>query len=174
MKSVGLAAAVLAIAEICHEANRAFCRTLGDNSQLPWNQAPEWQKESAKLGVEFRLQHPEAPASEMHNSWLRTKQNDGWVYGETKDPVAKTHPCIVPFEKLSLEQQTKDHLFSAVVDALRPMAQRVIDASKCDQAEPVPNGTQETNGTDGNLPEPPTVTPGEPTNEAPAPVQSPS
>jgi hypothetical protein len=44
--------------------------------------------------------------------------NEGWVYGETKDPVAKTHPCLVAYNDLPIEQQVKDHLFRAVVKAL--------------------------------------------------------
>lgn len=35
--------------------------------------------------------------------------------GKKKNPEKKTHPCIVPFEKLPKEQQTKDVLFMAVV-----------------------------------------------------------
>jgi hypothetical protein len=29
------------IAKVCHETNRAYCETLGDNSQPPWEEAPE-------------------------------------------------------------------------------------------------------------------------------------
>ncbi len=32
------------IAKVCHEANRAYCQTIGDNSQLAWEQAEEWQQ----------------------------------------------------------------------------------------------------------------------------------
>ncbi len=32
------------IAKTCHEVNRAYCIGTGDLSQLPWDQAPEWQK----------------------------------------------------------------------------------------------------------------------------------
>lgn len=49
------------IAKICHEANRAYCQALGDNSQVPWGEAPDWQKQSAVKGVEFHLSNPEAP-----------------------------------------------------------------------------------------------------------------
>jgi hypothetical protein len=36
------------VARVCHEANRAYCQTLGDNSQPAWDDAPEWQKDSAR------------------------------------------------------------------------------------------------------------------------------
>lgn len=44
------------IASVCHEANRAYCRTLGDFSQGPWISAPDWQKQSAIAGVKLHLE----------------------------------------------------------------------------------------------------------------------
>lgn len=35
------------IAKVCHEANRGYCKALGDDSQLPWDEAPQWAKTSA-------------------------------------------------------------------------------------------------------------------------------
>lgn len=108
------------IATICHEANASLCNTINDNSQTPWDEAPEWQRESAIKGVEFHLANPNASASASHDSWLQEKSKMGWVYGEVKDADAKTHPCIVPFEQLPPEQQAKDHLFRGIVHALAP------------------------------------------------------
>lgn len=53
------------------------------------------------------------------NAWMDDKLKDGWMYGETKDPEAKTHPCLVPFKELPIFQQKKDALFCAIVDALK-------------------------------------------------------
>ena len=102
------------LARVCHEANRAYCQTLGDNSQPTWEDAPQWQVDSAVRGVEFHLENPEAGPSGSHENWLREKEIDGWVYGVTKDPDAKTHPCMVPYGDLSAEQRFKDHLFTAI------------------------------------------------------------
>jgi hypothetical protein len=106
------------IARVCHEANRAYCLMLGDDSQKPWDEAPDWQRDSAKKGVMFNFASPNAPASASHESWLEEKTAAGWVYGEVKDAEAKTHPCCVPFDQLPKEQQAKDHLFKAIVAAL--------------------------------------------------------
>lgn len=108
------------IAKICHEANRALCETLGDHSQPTWEGAPDWQKDSAIQGVHFHLDNPDAPASASHESWLAVKEHAGWKYGATKDPEKKEHPCMVAFNDLPVEQQAKDHLFKAIVGALRP------------------------------------------------------
>lgn len=100
----------------CHEANRIYCETLGDFSQLPWRDAPAWQRESAIAGARAVALDPDRKAADSHASWLAHKIKDGWVYGEVKDPDASppTHPCMVPFEDLSPEQQMKDHLFLVV------------------------------------------------------------
>jgi uncharacterized protein RhaS with RHS repeats len=108
------------IARICHEANASLCNSIGDHSQTSWDEAPDWQRESAIKGVQFHVANPDASASASHDSWLREKVETGWVYGEVKDANAKTHPCIVPFEQLPPEQQAKDHLFRGIVHALAP------------------------------------------------------
>lgn len=107
-----------AIARVCHEANRAYCATLGDNSQKPWDEAPDWQKESAVNGVLFHLKNPGAPPSASHDNWMKEKVESGWVYGEVKDENAKTHPCIVPYHELPVPQQLKDSLFISIVRVL--------------------------------------------------------
>ena len=109
------------IAKVCHEANRALCAGLGDNSQLPWEDAPQWQRDSAVNGVRFNMENPDAPASASHDSWLEEKRVNGWSWGLEKDAELKTHPCYVPYEELPKEQQAKDHLFKATVAALAPL-----------------------------------------------------
>ena len=106
------------IAKVCHEANKAYCQSIGDDSQPAWEDAPEWQKKSAIEGVKFNIANPTAPASASHDSWLAVKKADGWKYGPVKDPENKEHPCYVPYEELPVEQQKKDALFKAVVAAL--------------------------------------------------------
>jgi hypothetical protein len=107
------------IAEVCHEINRAYCQSIGDNSQPSWADAPEWQKQSATNGVKFHIANPGSPPSRSHEEWLKEKANTGWKYGPVKDPEKKEHPCFVPYDQLPREQQIKDKLFIAVVEALR-------------------------------------------------------
>jgi hypothetical protein len=109
---------VSAIASICHEANRRYCATIGDHSQVPWEDAPEWQRASAIKGVEHAIENPNAPPSASHDCWLEEKSATGWKYGPVKDPEKKEHPCFVPYQELPVEQRRKDALFQAVVRAL--------------------------------------------------------
>lgn len=106
------------IAIVCHEANRAYCQTIGDSSQRPWNEAPAWQRTSAIKGVAFTVANPAVPPSGSHDSWLKEKSDTGWKYGPVKDESKKEHPCFVPYEELPIEQRRKDALFRAVVRAL--------------------------------------------------------
>ena len=110
------------IAKVCHEANRAYCEGLGDTSQPSWEDAPAWQRESAIDGVVFHQRNAHARPSASHENWMAQKEADGWTFGEVKDPEAKTHPCMVPFGELPVEQQRKDYLFKFICDALLPAA----------------------------------------------------
>lgn len=110
---------VLQIALVCHQANKSWCEANDDNSQKDWHEAEDWQRQSAIMGVKFRLENPNAGKDSQHNAWMQDKINDGWVCGLIKDAQAKTHPCIVPFEELPEFQQKKDALFCAIVDSLK-------------------------------------------------------
>lgn len=107
------------IARVCHEANRALCLGMGDYTQVLWANAPKWQCDSAVAGVQFRLDNPEATPEDQHEAWAKAKRDAGWVYGEVKDSLAKTHPCLVPYLQLPTAQQAKDKLFANIVDALK-------------------------------------------------------
>ena len=116
------------IARVCHETNRAYCATIGDASQTSWEDAPQWQRDSAVNGVRFALANPGAPASASHDNWFEVKHKDGWKYGPVKNIETKEHPCMVCYANLPLEQRIKDHLFQGVVKAM--LAEAVTSAKK--------------------------------------------
>lgn len=108
------------IAIMCHQVNKTWCEQNEDFSQKDWKDAPQWQRDSAMKGVQHRIDNPTGGPDASHNSWLKEKEETGWVYGAVKDADKKTHPCIVSFEELPEFQQQKDRLFCGVVDALKP------------------------------------------------------
>jgi len=108
------------IAKVCHEANRAYCQTIGDMSQPTWEDAPQWQKDSALNGVAFHAGNPNAGPQGSHGNWMKEKDAAGWKYGPVKDPEKKEHPCMVPFDQLPQNQQMKDRIFHAIVHAMWP------------------------------------------------------
>lgn len=106
------------IAKVCHNVNKAYCESNGDMSQPLWEDAPDWQRESAIQGVNFHLENDVTPEM-SHENWLKGKVEQGWVYGKTKDPELKTHPCIMRYDELPKYQRTKDLLFKSVVDSFK-------------------------------------------------------
>lgn len=106
------------IARICHEANRAYCLAIGDDSQVPWEEAPAWQKESALKGVKFHFDASSTVSPERsHNCWMKEKLLSGWRYGPVKDVEFKYHPCLLPYDSLPEEQKHKNVLFAAIVNS---------------------------------------------------------
>ncbi len=115
-KKIDAAAVNMACAMAAHEVNRAYCIALGDNSQPPWGEAPEWQRTSALKGVLGALNG--ATPEQSHEGWLAEKAATGWKYGPVKDPEKKEHPCFVPYTELPPEQREKDALYLATVRAV--------------------------------------------------------
>lgn len=106
----------LQIAEVCHEANRGFQRAVGQPVAREWSNCGEDMQQSAMHGVKV-AQEGNGP-EELHRQWLMVKEAQGWKYGKVKDEVAKTHPCMVPYDELSFTDRQKDMLFQAIVRAL--------------------------------------------------------
>lgn len=109
--------AVVDIARICHEANRALQVALNDPA-IPvcqeWDHEDQGIRDSAVNGVVFHLGSDATPR-ESHENWMRQKEAEGWAYGEKKDLDLKTHPCFVPYDELSPQDRIKDELFSSIV-----------------------------------------------------------
>lgn len=107
------------VAKHCHEMNKMFCEATGDFSQPSWEDAPEWQKNSAINGVIFHMNNPNVTPEQSHENWMKEKVADGWVYGPVKDVEKKQHPCMMPYNELPPDQRFKDTLFKmSIVVAL--------------------------------------------------------
>lgn len=108
------------IAPFCHEANRILTGIVKDVPVQPtWEESPEEMKKSSIAGVLFALENPDATPKAQHEEWSRGKVADGWTYGEVKDPVKKTHPALVEFEKLPEGTRAKDAMFQLIVKAMK-------------------------------------------------------
>lgn len=107
------------IAQVAHEMNKAYCESIGDNTQPEWIDAPEWQQQSALNGVNFHLQNPDVTPEMSHNNWMKEKEETGWKYGPVKNPETKEHPCFLPYDQLSSENKIKDYLFRQTVHSLK-------------------------------------------------------
>lgn len=109
-----------AIGRIAHAANTAYSTIIGDGyNHKSWDELSPEMRAVTRNGVTTRLENPDLTPEQMHKNWMQAKIDDGYTYGEAKDDDAKTHPCLVPYDQLPKAQQTKDRLFSAIVDALK-------------------------------------------------------
>jgi hypothetical protein len=106
---------LIQIARICHQANKAYCESINDYTQVDWELAPEWQHESTINRVKFNLDNINSHPKELHENWLREKLENGWKYGKVKNVEKKEHPCFVPYEQLPDSQKLKDLLFKNIV-----------------------------------------------------------
>ena len=108
------------IARVCHEANRALTHLLQDVPMQPWwDEIDPDMRASVIKGVEYALEHVEATPEDMHRAWCDERRRQGWTYGETKDPIAKTHPALKDFADLPPGVRSKDAVFRAIIKALR-------------------------------------------------------
>ena len=47
-------------------------------------------------------------AQNVHEVWAKSRIDQGWKYGEQRDDDMKTHPCLVPYEKLPETEKDYD------------------------------------------------------------------
>ena len=107
------------IAKVCHQANKAFCEGIGDDSKVPWNVLPKEEQDGVVSGVQFRLDNPNESAKAQHKHWYKALEAEGWTYGDQKNKKAKKHPCMVSYADLSARHLAKDFMFMSIVDHLR-------------------------------------------------------
>lgn len=56
-------------------------------------------------------------AASNHDHWARQRMQEGWKYGAKRDDVAKTHPDLVPYERLSESEKEYDR--TSVIETLK-------------------------------------------------------
>ena len=54
------------------------------------------------------LELTEKIAENVHDNWALGRIGQGWTYGENRDDVLKTHPCLVPYSDLAEEEKLFD------------------------------------------------------------------
>jgi len=103
-----------ALAEICHEAKRAYLLEAGfDNPR--WKDAPDAVQLIAKMEVEKALFSDLTPR-QHHALWL--EQHKGWKFDAVEDEEAKTSPLCCPFDELTIHQRGCWALSHAIVKTI--------------------------------------------------------
>lgn len=106
------------IAQVMHEAARAWRAANGQPPPPSWSRAPKWMRDASREAVVWRLDNPRSPSSAQHDQWLAQKKAAGWKYGKIKSGVKKTHPMMLPYSELPEVERRKDAMIGALVDAL--------------------------------------------------------
>ena len=60
-----------------------------------------------KLPAEL-LELTEKIASNVHDHWAIERIAQGWTYGQSRDDVLKTNPCLVPYDELTETEKQYD------------------------------------------------------------------
>jgi hypothetical protein len=69
--------------------------------------------------------------SQLHDEWVEAYAKMGWTYGEKRDPVAKTHPDMVPYVVLGRLERDKDAVFVALCEIARRWVYDTDSAERC-------------------------------------------
>lgn len=109
----------VAAARAAHEAIRTLqIENNEPNVASPWVTVGKDIRDSCYIGIDRVIENPDITNEELHNSWIVTKTEQGWKYGEVRSEEAKTHPCMVPYSDLPPFQRLKDAMFRNVVKAV--------------------------------------------------------
>jgi hypothetical protein len=105
------------VARVAHDAVCGLQDIHGESCPSgPWAALGPDARESVIAGV--RKARSGVTPRELHEAWVEYRRLEGWLPGETKDPVLRTHPNLVSWDELSRAERDKDVLFLMVVTAL--------------------------------------------------------
>ncbi len=65
------------------------------------------------------LELVEVLAENAHDLWAAERIQDGWTYGLHRDDAERTHPCLVPYPRLTEREQDYDR--TMVMGSIRAM-----------------------------------------------------
>lgn len=103
-------------AAAAHEAIRVFSQRLG-------REEPHWEDSGAthQLAIRSTTHNVLANghnAEQVHMTWRVQMVEQGWTHGSVKDIEKKTHPAVLPYELLDLEQKVKNEMFVEIVQSV--------------------------------------------------------
>lgn len=123
------------VAILVHQLNDTYRSLIGETPKGAWETLDEDVKQSTVKGIVYILQNPDVTPAEVHAKWVEERTCEGWSFGETMDPDAKTHPCLTPYEDLPLAHRMKDYLYCSTVKAVMAALdedQRLTVSVECD------------------------------------------
>jgi len=94
-------------------------------AKRPINPEP-WEKRDLKfrqnmiraVAKQCGLKRMTSPAK-LHQAWVEAYLKMGWQYGRKRNVDLKTHPDMVPFDRLGRKEQEKDWVFFMLCEIAR-------------------------------------------------------
>lgn len=80
------------------------------NAKIGQTYTPKPVDTSSVVLPHFLLKLRERLARNVHENWAQARIAQGWRYGQTRDDDAKTHPCLVPYSRLSNSEKKYDRI----------------------------------------------------------------
>ena len=66
-------------------------------------------------------------AKQVHEVWALSRINEGWVYGEERDSIKKTTPCLVPYDELpEIEKDYDRNTAEATLKLLIKLGYKIV------------------------------------------------
>ena len=110
-------AQVIAIAAMAHHAVRKWRIWNDESPEPPFDALPQIDRRAALERARAASTLTNEPDSHEHAMWLADMAVNGWRAGPY-NPIAKSHPRIVPYSELPDWAQKEYRLYRAVVKAL--------------------------------------------------------
>ena len=106
------------LARVAYTVSRSYMLKNGDPHLPLWADMDYLDSEYAREGVEIYLAKPNGGPEIWHQQWFEQHQQLGWKHGKAHNPVKKTSPVFVPFDRLPPAKRNSDIIFHATVRAL--------------------------------------------------------
>jgi hypothetical protein len=110
------------IAVIVYEATRIFGDAFGDIARPRVEEASEWRLKGVKFGVERFVKNPDITLEEIHSTWVWGMVLAGWEWGRELDVNEMTHPDLVGYNRLSIQQKVRYRLLEVITKTLLGIA----------------------------------------------------
>jgi hypothetical protein len=80
-----------------------------------WENLSDASKNLIYENIDKVLKNPDITPEQEHKIWMDYKLRNNWTYGVKKDPLRKTHPCLVDYKDLNFYQKLKDILVIEII-----------------------------------------------------------
>lgn len=105
-------------AKTAHSVVQCVNRKFGCKELPAWEQTLTWYRASMVKHVEYIVYHNYKP-SKIHDKWVKRKIGLGWKYGLVLDKDKKTHPLLISYTGLPVEERMKLDMIKAAVMPFR-------------------------------------------------------